>query len=496
MRPWRVRIGTILAILAVLGGAVSAWVAWAHRPVSGGVTVVSLPARSAGLIVDGQTGRAFIGGPDGRLQVRDSATGALMRSVDLVPFPSTSFLRALAITDGARRIVVVTAPRNLAASGTDTLSLLDARSGRVLGRAALPPELLSDPNTFSPRTNRVFALSSLPLLSGRIRITVVDGATGRLVNTVTLREPPSFGPYAFTVDPRGGDVILTNLALGRISVLDGTSGRVRWTRQIVRPGGSVPVAASTAVVDDRAGDVYVADLTMGTVGAYDLTSGQARWTAALAAPGAARLLVSAQTGRVFAIQRGRAVALDARSGRTVARIPLASMAPSGGLVQDVNYLHDLSLIVDDRRARVLIVDPASKTLHALDGASGRVAYTVALPSDMAREPAAPDRSGEHLIVATDQLPGANGSAPTPSVIVLRDSDGAILRRIPVGGRPDEVLLDDRTGRLLMLSASGRVDAADPWAWMPPLARRFLPLATPTPRTQPTLSIVEAERGSS
>lgn len=366
----------------------------------------------------------------------------------------------------------------------------------MLSTTVLPAGSLSDPIAYAPRTNRVFALSSLPFLSGRIRVTVVDAATGQSVGTVTLREPASVGPYAFTVDPHAGCVILTNLALGTVSALDGTSGHVRWTRQAVRHGGIVPVAASTAVIDDRTRDVYVADLTTGTVSAYDLTSGQSRWTAAPAAPGAVRLLVSAQTGRVFAIQRGRAVALDARSGRVIARIPLASMPPSGGLVQDVNYLHDLSLIVDDRRARVLIVDPASKTLHALDGTSGRMAYTVALPSDMAREPAAPDRSGERLIVATDQLPGANGSAPTPSVIVLRDSDGAILRRLPVGGRPDEVLLDDRTGRLLMLSASGRVDAADPWAWMPPLARRFLPLATPTSRTQPTLSIVEAERSAS
>ncbi len=492
MRPWRWRIGTVLAILAVLGGTVAlVGVAWAHRSASGEVTVVSLPARSAGLIVDGQTGRAFIGGPDGRLQVRDSATGAFIRSVDLAPVPSANFLRDLAITDRALRIVVIAAPHATATS--ETLSLLDARSGRVLNTTVLPAGSLSDPIAYAPRTNRVFALSSLPFLSGHIRVTVVDAATGQLVGIVTLREPASVGPYAFTVDPHAGCVILTNLALGTVSALDGTSGQVRWTRQVVWHGGSIPLAASMAVIDDRTGDVYVADLTTGTVGAYDLASGQSRWTAALAVPGAARLLVSARTGRVFAIQSGRAVALDARSGRTVARIPLAGMASSGGLFQDADHLHDLSLIVDNRRARVLIADPASKTLHALDGTSGRVAYMVALPSDMAREPVVPDSSGEHLIVATERLPGADVSAQPSGVVVLSDSDGTLLRRLPVGGRPDEVVLDDRTGRLLMLSASGRIDAADPWAWMPPLVRRFLPLATPTPRTQPTLSIVEAER---
>ncbi len=458
--------------------------------------VVSLPARSAGLIVDGQAGRAFIGGPDGRLQVRDSASGALVRSVDLVPSPGASFLRDLAITDGGRRVVVVTALHNQAASATATLSLLDAWSGRVLGRTALPPGALSDPIAYSPRTDRVFALSSLPILSGHIHVAVVDAATGHMVATVTLPAPGLFGLYAFTVDPRAGCVILTNLTLGTVSVLDGTSGRVRWTQRVVRSGGGGPVAVSAAVVDDRTGDLYVADLATGTVGAYDLTSGQARWTTAFAPPGAARLLVSARTGRVFAIQSGRAVVLDARTGRSVARIPLAGIASSGGLFQDANHLHDLSLIVDERRARVLIADPASKMLHALDGTSGRVAYTVALPSDMARESVMLDSSGEHLIVATERLPGADVSAQPSGVVVLRDSDGALLRRLPVGGRPDEVVLDDRTGRLLMLSASGRIDAADPWAWMPSLVRRFLPLATPTPRPQPTLSIIEAERGTS
>ena len=87
------------------------------------------------------------------------------------------------------------------------------------------------------------------------------------------------------------------------------------------------------------------------------------------------------------------------------------------------------------------------------------------------------------------------------VTVIDERSGAIVRTISVGGTPDSMSVDERTGRVFVADSGGVVIGSDPWqqvpAWVPRQLYNwlpFLPRPGSTSRVMPPSMVIidEAE----
>lgn len=95
------------------------------------IRTITLQAQPAGLAVDEQTGRIFVTATDNTLSMLDARNGAILRTVTVGMNPTA------VVVDGLRKHVFVLNRTDFAGSGTtgaDSVSVLDATSGRVLRR--------------------------------------------------------------------------------------------------------------------------------------------------------------------------------------------------------------------------------------------------------------------------------------------------------------------------------------------------------------------------
>jgi hypothetical protein len=73
------------------------------------------------------------------------------------------------------------------------------------------------------------------------------------------------------------------------------------------------------------------------------------------------------------------------------------------------------------------------------------------------------------------------------VSVLDAGSGTVRRTIPLGKGLSMMPLDDRAGRVFVVSDAGSAPAPDTWGWLPAWLRRrlsFLPPLQPRPRIVP------------
>jgi len=204
------------------------------------------------------------------------------------------------------------------------------------------------------------------------------------------------------------------------------------------------------------------------------------------------IVVDSATGRAFVLnEAGNSVSvIDTAGGTSIATVPVG-VGPR-------------ALMVDARRSRVFVLSNAEQTVidgryvsymspnrpgqvNALDASTGQKIWTRDVgmaPDDMAL-----DAQGARVFVA-------NRLSKTVSVLDTRT--GRPVRTVRVRWDPIAVVVDERTGHALVLSAGGGsvpTPAPDRWAWLPGPIRARLPFlprpAVPAPSARGSVTIVDA-----
>jgi DNA-binding beta-propeller fold protein YncE len=192
----------------------------------------------------------------------------------------------LAVAERAGRVFVVAS--NMSSGKPGTVSVLDARGGRIIrtGTAVPVPYAVA----VDERAGRAFVLNA-----NNGGVGVYDGASGRFLGTFNdgPNGVPAIAPFALAVDARRARLfVITGNIFGqnpgtRLSVLDTRSGRlVRIPRVGMYPSGMV--------VDERLGRTLVS--SAGGMSILDDRTGRVlRTIGGLAA----ELAVDGQHGRLF-----------------------------------------------------------------------------------------------------------------------------------------------------------------------------------------------------
>jgi len=349
----------LLALVAT-GGIAAAVVSRATADVAvRTVTVGRAPYWT--LTVDERTSRAFVfNRQDGTLNVLDTRTGTLLRTVTLTPGNVW-----LAVAERAGRVFV-------SGYDTGTITMLDARSGAVLHSVANGTDMGL---AVDEGTNHVFVGSA------NSTMIMLDARSG----AVLRRLPVCHEPFAIAVSARTGHVF-AKCDDGTTDMLDARTGRVLHT--IANNSGSY----GAMLVDEQTNRVF----TVGNrpqLDVLDARTGEYLHTLAFDAT-AWSPVADERTGRVYLTlgdanavtappHKSEVAVLDGQSGALLRRIPVAA--------------NPFSLAIDPWTGRVLVgsagpLDSLSDlptgdgTLSVLDAARGRVLRAIRIgagPSDVA-----------------------------------------------------------------------------------------------------------------
>jgi len=492
-----------LALLALLGGAMDV----AHRPdgnpVVGTVTVGPDPGT---LVVDTQTGRAFIGDQSsGRVDVLDTATGTLVRTVAVAPFPAGTQVDDLTADERLGRVFVLSAPGLGSPLLRGYVSALDARSGRLLRTTPVALGGALGWLAVDSRARRVFVLGFpdyLPVgttpdpVRDAVRVSVLDALSGRLVRALALPLPPQpLGSGAFVGSPLGVDQptgrVFVSRFDGTLGVLDAASGQLLHTVTVRGRRRATTVTTwdeDAPVVDARTNRVFVGDALRGTLSMLDAASG--RLLGATSLPVAvypSAPVVDERAGRVFVVDGAGVSVLDAGTGRLLHRVVVGRNVPR---------FPSLNVVVDARHGRAFVVARREGTVGVLDSRSGRVLRTLSVGGHLGD--AAVDSGAGLLVVTIDGAPTQAGTLTGPGLVgVLDGRSGALPRTIHVGLGPRAVAVDERTGHAVVVTSGGTLPTPTIWGWLPVWLRQGLPvLPSPGLRTRsipPGVSVLDLTR---
>ena len=160
--------------------------------------------------------------------------------------------------------------------------------------------------------------------------------------------------------------------------------------------------------------------------------------------------------------------LDTRSGAVLRTVALGQRRLAG-----------LPLL-DARSGRVFVVirslahAPLPGSIIVLDARNGAVVRRVALGGSPG--PLVVDERAGRVVVLTRGWPGTINS-----VSILDARTGALLRTLPVGVAANGMAVDERNGRVFVIHGPGFVILPDSWAWLPAWLRRRLPFLPPPGR---------------
>ena len=349
-------------VLAALTGVVVA-PHGATDPVIRTVSVGQIPGMVA---VDAHTHRAFVlNSRDNTVSVLDAHSGTLLRTVALNRSPETAIVATR--TD---RVFVLNDESGL-------VSVLDAARGTVLRTLSVA----SIDAAVDERSSHVF-------VAGDDTLTMLDARSGRVLDTERLSAGYAQG---IAVDPRTQRAFVTNFGDDTVSVADTTSGHLVRVLRV----GRVPVAVA---VDVRTGRAFVTNNGSGSVSMLDARSGTLLRTIPVG-PTPARVVVAERVGRVFIVHgRGGNVAtpggmfagpswggttvLDARTGAVLRRIAIG-----GSPLDDVGYATATNIAVDESEGHVFVINqstrdragnPSGGSVSVLDDRTGQVRQTIAV----------------------------------------------------------------------------------------------------------------------
>ncbi len=388
-----------------------------------------------------------------------------------------------------------------------SVSMIDTRSGtliRTIDAGESPTAVAVD-----ARHQRAYVLDA-----GSVY--VLDTATGTLLRTISLRG----GDDSLTVDPSTGHVYTASYTTGTVSMFDGGTGRLL---QVVTVGQGVV----GMLVDERTHRLFAESRPggygtglRGAIGVIDTVSGSlVRRDIVGLSPDGMALDSAANSVYVLNGQEGTVSVLDASNGAVTRTVTLtAGGFPSGpGAIVVVERTrrafvdHGWTSVFDTCTGKVLYTDKFSPVpgpiaidrgsdrvfaasyrdgrVRVLDGSSGHVLRAVDMgiaPQDMVVD----ERGGRVYVVTPGPIlstapRGAVGPVATRGpgrVYVLDGRSGAIRERATVGMSPVALAVSEQNRRILVLNMAGLTRASDPWSWVPDWARRRLPFI---PRPPPT-----------
>jgi DNA-binding beta-propeller fold protein YncE len=357
------------------------------------------------------------------LAVRTTSTGLLVWTVALDGFP-----QSVVVDAQTHRAFITTIPSGV---GGASVNVLDTDTGAILRRLAIGGNWNPLP-VVDERAGRVLVAASVqvrsvPGVTGIVR--VLDARSGALVRAVTV----GLFPQGIAVDEQTGRAFVTTEAFagaGLVGVLDTRMGR------LLRPVNVGMDPHDQILVDTRRERVFVpvySHTGNGHVSVLDARTGRPLYTIA-AGTTPVWMAMDARTGRAFVVDGAGTDlrVLDTRNGHLL-RTVLAGLHPS-------------ILMVDEQTGRAFALTDAG--LSVLDTRSGAVLRTVAIGQGRpAGLPLLDARSGRVFVIisslATGPLPG--------SVIVLDARNGAVVRRVPLGGSPGPLVVDERVGRVVVLT---------------------------------------------
>lgn len=314
MTRWRGRTAALaVVLLAVLaGGAIAR--PWETSPLLRTVALGTVPWQ---VVLDQRTGRAFVVTANrtaNTVSMLDTATGALLRTFAVggaLWFQSTAMSSPLwseqiaGADERTQRVFIAVQGQD----GQGKVSVLDARSGAVLGTISLGPRL---PGAVAivvdDRAQRIFV--SGQGVDGQGKLSVLDARSGILLRTIPL----SIVPWSMALDGQTWRIFARSLQ-GEVVMLDAQTGALLRAVSLAATGRQV-------VANVRTARVFVSDTGRGTVSVLDAHSGRLLRTVVLPL-GVGSATVDEETTHVFvtAPTRASVTVLDGRSGailRTVA----------------------------------------------------------------------------------------------------------------------------------------------------------------------------------
>lgn len=338
-----------------------------------------------------------------------------------------------------------------------TVSMLDARTGRLLGtaQAGLGAQALAIDET----TDRVFVANNA---AGSV--SVIDARTAMLLRTITV----GGSPERLAVDPGVHRIFVVTAAPDAVVVLDGRTGAVEGRLQL----GEQP---SALAVDTRRHRLFVASARV--LRTLDTRSGAlVRLTAAGTYP--LSIAVDSISGRAFLVNGGDGTVsvVQSRTGRLLRTVRIRG--------------YPIGSAVDERRGRVLVASTAglpgmsdSGWISVLNAADGAPITSFPLPESV-------------LAIQVDARDGRILADCGANVLVLDEETGAVLQRIATGGiriaGADALAVDARSGRAFAVNTYDAVAGdANP---LRRLAQRWLPfLWHPAPSRAGSVTLWDASR---
>jgi len=331
----------------------------------------------------------------------------------------------------------------------------------------------------------------------------IDGRTGLLYALPTAGGTPPGGPPI-----SGGGTT-------RVTVIDPRTGRV--VRTIALPGGGQGFGFGTLAIDARGGRLVVVRTFASGFGGSG-TPPSAMDVVALAdgqllrhvpLPGArfvpfASLLIDESRERAFFIASAGVSTLDPRRGT------LVRVTPTGGgvgtLVEDARTGHVFTTTLGPLRVVAMgarnsaartQVPAGDGSLRMLDARSGALLRSVPI-GPFTTGVAVDERRGRVYVLSVGFADARGGLTRPGTLNVVDERSGQIVRTLVVGAVPATLALDRRHDRLLV-GCYGAVGgtADDPWGWVPGPVRRLLPFLprppAPTSTAQGSVMILDTTR---
>ena len=363
--------------------------------------------------------------------------------------------QALAVDPDTHHIVV-------ANWGDNTVSLLDAASGRVVRVAAVGPT--PSAVVVDQRRARAFVLNTNPG-----SVSMLDTGRGVVLRTLSFT---GLGDAA--VDERTGNLVVLDGPdgiHGRAVTVAARNGTVLHTAALGRNSGPIAIDSSTR----RA---FIPNTDDGTVSVLDTLTGRVVRTVRVGSL-PYKVAVDVNTRRVFVVNNldFSVSVLDAQSGALLRTVAVGR--------------NPQTIAVDARRGYVLVVNEDAGTVSVLDALTGAMRRTVVVGAIRPRS-----LCGNLIDVLVDERTGRafvlNGGAADSrfyttngSMSVLDVDSGRVLRTIPVGNGPIAMAIDERTARVFVVNSgpTGTREGLDLWGWLPSSMRRWITwLPGPPPST--------------
>lgn len=368
---------------------------------------------------------------------------AVLRTVRVGLHPS-----AVAVDARTRRVFVLNrGPLHDNNVGTRTgfgsVSMLDAATGTVVRTVPVgqnPTSLGID----AP-LNRVFVVNEGPLNHsgaslGAGSVSVLDAATGRLVQTIAA----GHGPMKVAVDERNGHVFVSRQGRqdqfanprgpGSVLMLDAATGAVLRTTALRQPSLTQALAidqragrvlcAGGEVLDAQTGALLAAVVPRTPNGvAYDVLAVDSSISHAIAGA-LAGYMVADYTLAV----------LGTRTGHILHSAPVAGVLANGLI----------GIAIDESGHRAFVETGA--TLNVVDACTGRIMRQLPLGQVPFGGAVAYDAATRRLFVVVTAM-GPAGSYARSSVFVIDSGRVTVLRRIPLGHGPAAIAVDDQLSRV-------------------------------------------------